>query len=138
MVLKRKVLSLGTRIRNVFGRPTFARRLGRGSIFTSLKQRWVQVAYILALLLLTAGIVNAGVNGEPNTVPILQSRDVQNVLETIIYLLVYGIGAIGAYVLYLSGRQTVRARSSGLYFAFGIILLLIALWIEYYILVYIK
>ena len=43
-------------------------------------------------------------------------------------------GALGAYALYLSGRQTIRARSAEMFFVGGIALIAIAMTIGYYVL----
>jgi len=46
----------------------------------------------------------------------------------------YIIGSLGAYALYLSGRQTIRARSAEMFFVSGVGLMAIAITVGYYIL----
>ena len=93
--------------------------------------------YLLVLFLLSAGVVNAASNAGVagiNLSPIVGNPSVQNITETFIVLFAYIVGSLGAYALYLSGRQTIRARSAEMFFVGGIALIARAMTIGYYIL----
>jgi hypothetical protein len=84
-----------------------------------------------------AGIINAiGNSSTPglNLETIVPNTSVQNVTETFIMLFGYIVGALGVYALYLSGRQTIRARSAELFFISGIGLVAVAMTLGYYVL----
>jgi len=113
------------------------RRLSNPSSTTSLKNRGIEWLYLLALYLLVAGVINAISNSGQagiNLSPIVANPNAQNVTETIIIMFGYVIGSLGAYALYLSGRQTIRARSAEMFFVSGIALMAIAMVVGYYIL----
>ncbi len=137
MGIKKRVESAATKLTSRVTRSDIGRRLSNPASTTSLKNRGIEWLYLLALFLLLAGlsnaISNAGVAGI-NLSPIVANPNDQNVTETIIIMFGYIIGALGGYALYLSGRQTMRARSAEMFFVFGIALLAIALTVGYYIL----
>ncbi|MDA4129391.1 MAG: hypothetical protein OK457_01345 [Thaumarchaeota archaeon] len=113
------------------------KRLTNPNSATSLKDRGVEWLYLIALYLLVAGVINAiGNSGQAgiNLNPIVANPNAQNVTETIIIMFAYIIGSLGAYALYLSGRQTIRARSAEMFFVGGIALIAIAMTVGYYIL----
>ncbi len=92
---------------------------------------------MLVLFLLTAGLINATSNaGQPGIglSPIVASPTAQNITETFIMLFGYIMGSLGAYGLYLSGRQTIRARSAEMFFVGGIALIAVGLGIGYFVL----
>ena len=84
-----------------------------------------------------AGVINAIGNagqGGINLETIVPNPSVQNLTETFIMLFGYIVGSLGAFALYLSGRQTIRARSSEMFFVVGIALVAVAMTLGYYIL----
>jgi hypothetical protein len=104
---------------------------------TSLRSRGIEWLYLLALYLLVAGVINAiGNAGQAgiNLNPIVANPNAQNVTETIIIMFSYIVGSLGAYALYLSGRQTIRARSAEMFFVGGIALVAVSMTVGYYIL----
>jgi hypothetical protein len=113
-----------------------SRRLSPSST-SSLANRGIEWIYLLVLFLLTAGLINATSNSGQagiNLQAIVPSATSQNVTETIIMLFSYIVGSLGAYSLYLSGRQTIRARSGEMFFVGGLALLSVGLAIGYYVL----
>jgi hypothetical protein len=135
--IKKKVQSVTTRLTSRVTRSDIGRQLSNPSSTTTIKNRGVEWLYLLALYLLIAGLINAiSEAGTPgiNLSPILASSTAQNATETIIIMFGYIIGLLGAYALYLSGRQTIRARSAEMFFVGGIALLAIAMVFGYYIL----
>jgi len=137
MGIKKRVEGAATRLVSRVTRSDIGKRLSNPTSTTSLKNRGVEWLYLLAFYLLLAGLVNAISNaGEAgiNLSPIVANPNAQNVTETIIIMFGYIIGSLGAYALYLSGRQTIRARSAEMFFVFGVALMGIALTVGYYIL----
>lgn len=106
----------------------------------NLVSRGIEWIYLLALFLLVAGVVNAVGNAGTaglNLETIVPNAGIQNVTETFIVLFGYIVGSLGAYALYLSGRQTIRARSAEMFFIGGMALLAVSITLGYYI-VYVK
>ena len=137
MGVKKRVQSVTTRVTSRIMQTGVARRLQNPNSQSSLKSRSVEWLYLLALYLLVAGIVNAiGNAGTPgiNLNPIVANPNAQNVTETSIIMFSYIVGSLGAYALYLSGRQTIRARSAEMFFVGGISLIAVAIALGYYIL----
>jgi len=84
-----------------------------------------------------AGVINAiGNAGQAgiNLETIVPNSSVQNATETFIMFFAYIVGALGAYSLYLGGRQTIRARSAEMFFVGGIAFIAAAMAIGYYVL----
>lgn len=86
----------------------------------------VQILYVVALVALMGGFVNAVFFPLSNQGQIIYpGAGSQTVPEAILDASVVILGGAGIYVTYISGRQTTRARMVNLYL--GIALLLIAL-----------
>lgn len=137
MGIKKRVQGATTKLASRVTKSDIGRRLSSPTSRTSLKNRGIEWVYLLALYLLIAGLINAISNaGEAgiNLTPIVANPNAQNVTETIIIMFGYIIGSLGAYALYLSGRQTIRARSAEMFFVGGIALIAIAMTFGYYIL----
>jgi hypothetical protein len=137
MGIKKRVQSATTRLTSRVTRSDLGKRLSNPASATTIKNRGIEWIYLLALYLLVAGLINAISNaGEAgiNLSPIVANPNAQNVTETIIIMFGYIIGSLGAYALYLSGRQTIRARSAEMFFVGGIALMAIAMTVGYYIL----
>ncbi len=135
MGIKRRVQSAAQRLTSRVTGPA-ARRLSSTST-SSLRTRGIEWLYLLVLFLLTAGLINAsGNSGSPgiNLAPIVASGTAQNITETFIMLFAYITGSLGAYSLYLSGRQTIRARSGEMFFVVGLALIALGLTIGYFVL----
>ncbi len=119
-------------------RGSLSRSLTNPSSLQSLKSRGVEWLYLIVFLLLVAGVLNAITNaGTPgiNGSPIVPNPTIQNTTETFILLFAYLLGALGVYAFFLSGRQTIRARSAEMFFLFGIMLVSVALVLGYYIVI---
>ena len=137
MGIKKRVQAATGRVTSRVMQTELGKRLSNPASATSLKNRGVEWLYLLALYLLVAGVINAiGNAGQAgiNLNPIVANPNAQNVTETIIIMFGYIIGSLGAYALYLSGRQTIRARSAEMFFVGGIALIAIAMTVGYYIL----
>lgn len=137
MGIKKRVESATAKLTSRVTRSDIGRRLSNPQSTTSLENRGIEWIYLLVLYLLVAGLINAISNAGQagiNLSPIVANPNAQNVTETIIIMFGYIIGSLGAYALYLSGRQTIRARSSEMFFVSGIALIAISMTVGYYIL----
>jgi hypothetical protein len=111
--------------------------LSNRSSASELGSRSIEWIYLLVIFLLASGIINAASNAGLagiNTEAIVPNATVQNAIETFILLFTYILGSLGAYSLYISGKQTVRARSSEMFFTFGLVLVAFSIYLGYYVL----
>ena len=90
---------------------------------------FVQVVYLLLLVTLMAGFVNAVVFPLPNQTYIpYPNGTAQTIPETVVDGMVIVVGAAGFYLAYLSGRQTVRSRTVNLYLGLALLLLVVSVF----------
>lgn len=113
-------------------------RMGR-QVFApdALNDRLLPVLYLAAIVALSAGLENAILEGSNPSfagISILPTAGAQTWNETFINILVIILGSMGLYVMYLTGRQTVRQRSSGAYLFLGLIVVLVALTLGLFLL----
>ena len=137
MGVKRSLQNTLERVTGRLGRSSVSRSLTNPSSLQSVKSRGVEWLYLIIFFLLMAGVLNAATNASTPGVAssiIVTNPAVQSPTETFILLFGYIIGALGMYSLFLSGRQTIRARSSEMFFVFGIMAVSIALTLGYYVL----
>jgi len=137
MGIKKRVQTATSKLTSRVTQTSIGRRLSNPASTTSLRSRGIEWLYLLALYLLVAGVINAiGNAGQAgiNLNPIVANPNAQNVTETIIIMFSYIVGSLGAYALYLSGRQTIRARSAEMFFVGGIALVAVSMTVGYYIL----
>jgi uncharacterized membrane protein YcfT len=95
----------------------------------SAANRWgaLQVIYILVIVALMAGFVNAVVLPVPNqTAAVYPTTGAQSIPETFIDGMVILLGAAGIYLTYMSGRQTTKSRMVNLYLSVALLLILIS------------
>jgi hypothetical protein len=98
-----------------------------------LRTRWIEVIYLLAILAMTAGIVNAGIQPVDPRYVIYPLRGAQSVSETAINGFTILLGAAGVYLAAISGRQTTKPRIANFYLIFALMLIGTALYIGLYI-----
>ena len=113
-------------------------RLGKSAdksgLFSELKNQWMVILYIIGIVLMTAGIVNAVIQPVNFGYVIFPSTGAQSATETGVDALALLVGAAGIYVSYLSGRQTTKPRMVNFFLAIGLILIAIAVYIGIYVL----
>jgi len=113
-------------------------RLGKAAdksgLVSELKDRWMEVLYIIGIVLMTAGIVNAAIQPVNFGYVIFPSTGAQSATETGVDALALIIGAAGIYMSYLSGRQTTKPRMVNFFLAIGLLLIAIAVYIGIYVL----
>jgi hypothetical protein len=134
--VKKRVETATARLTSRFRQSTVVKTLSNPSSTSSLRSRGIEALYLLALFLLVSGIVNAISNAGTagiNVSPIVSNPNVQNISETFIIMFGYIVGSLGAYALYLSGRQTIRARSAEIFFVGGIALMAVGMVMGYYV-----
>lgn len=114
----------------------FTHRLTKATMFGVLKHRGLEMLYLLVLLALSAGIVNTileGMRPEFAGAVILPNRAAQTMSEVVINIFTIVLGTAGVYLIYVSGRQTLRHRVANLYMLLGFTTILLALFIGLYI-----
>jgi len=86
--------------------------------------------YIVALVALMAGFVNAVVFpvASQSYIP-YPSSSAMTIAEAIVDAFVIVVGAAGIYLVYQSGRQTVRSRTVSLYLGLALLLLVVAVFV---------
>lgn len=100
-------------------------------LFGSLTKRggFVQALYVLVLVALMAGFVTAIVYPTPNQTYIpYPNGQAETIPEAIVNAFVIFAGGAGVYLVYLSGRQTVRSRTVNLYLGLALLLLVVAIF----------
>ena len=115
---------LGTRLSKSLGKSDFAARLS---------SEWVEVLYIVALVILCGGTVNAILQPVNVGYVIFPSSGGQSATETVVDVFVLLLGLGGIYLSYLSGRQTTKTRMANFFLVFGLTLILIAVYIGIYV-----
>jgi hypothetical protein len=89
----------------------------------------IQTLYVIFLVALMAGFVSAVVFPVPNQSYIpYPGSTAQTIPEGIVDAFVIVVGAAGIYLVYLSGRQTVRTRTVNLYLGLAILLLVVSVF----------
>lgn len=89
----------------------------------------IQVLYVLLVVALMAGFVNAVFFPVANQgyIP-YPSGSAMTIPEAILDAFVIIVGAAGIYLAYLSGRQTTRTRTVNLYLGLGLLLIIVAIF----------
>jgi hypothetical protein len=103
---------------------------------TSATNRWgaIQLVYVLVVVALMAGFVNAVVLPVPNqTVAVYPQTGYQTFPETFIDAMVILLGGAGIYLTYMSGRQTTKSRMVNLYLAVALLLIAISVMTGLYL-----
>jgi len=106
----------------------------KSGLATEIRNRWMEVLYVLGILLMTAGLVNAVLQPVNIGYIIYPSSADQSATETGVDALALLIGAVGIYLSYLSGRQTTKSRMVNFYLTIGLLLIAIAVYIGIYVL----
>ncbi|MGD0395829.1 MAG: hypothetical protein ABSB26_02835 [Nitrososphaerales archaeon] len=98
----------------------FGSILRRGNLLT--------VVYVIILVGILGGFVNAIVQQVPNQgLVVYPSSGAQTIPETIIDSFVILTGGAGIYLVYMSGRQTTKARAVNMYLGLALLLLVVSL-----------
>ena len=89
----------------------------------------IQALYVILLVALMAGFVNAVVFPVPNQgyIP-YPGTSAMTIPEATVDAFVIIVGAPGIYLVYQSGRQTVRTRTVNLYLGLALLLLVVAIF----------
>jgi len=122
---------LETRISGVEER--LSKGVERSSITNTIKNDWIEFIYIAAVVVMAAGIVTALAAPVDQSYLIFPSATGQSIAETFLNSMALGMGAVGLYISYLSGRQTVKPRMVGFFLILGLILIGAAIYLETYI-----
>ena len=96
-------------------------------------KRLIDIAYMIALFLLFAGIINVLLEGLAYSgYTIIPSLRIQSPIETFLNFLAIMIGTLGIYLMYLGGRKTSK-RTPSLYVVSGLTILIIGVLIWLFI-----
>jgi len=90
----------------------------------------IEALYIVFLVALMAGFVNAVVFpvADQSYIPYPGST-AMTIPEAIVDAFVIAVGGAGVYLVYQSGRQTVRSRTVNLYLGLALLLLVVAVFV---------
>lgn len=103
---------------------------------TSAASRWgaIQLLYMLVVIALMAGFVNAVVLPVPNqTTAVYPAAGNQTYPETFIDAMVILLGGAGIYLTYMSGRQTTKSRMVNLYLTIALLLIAMSMMTGMYL-----
>jgi len=90
----------------------------------------IEALYIIFLVALMAGFVNAVVFPVANQSYIpYPGSSAMTIPEAIVDAFVIIVGGAGVYLVYQSGRQTVRSRTVNLYLGLALLLLVVAVFV---------
>jgi len=90
----------------------------------------IEVLYIIILVALMAGFVNAVVFPVANQSYIpYPGSSAMTIPEAIVDAFVIVVGGAGIYLVYQSGRQTVRSRTVNLYLGLALLMLVVAVFV---------
>ncbi|MEM1994809.1 MAG: hypothetical protein QXW32_04970 [Nitrososphaerales archaeon] len=134
MVLKRTLDNLSFSIIKRLERSRIIRRVK--SLLTPSFNKLIEGLYLLALLILLGGSVNAALEGLRIRAPqaiIFVSSTVQSIGETIINIFTLILGTASIYFIYRGSRFLSSRRLTNFYLFAGAMGLLIALAIEFYL-----
>ncbi len=111
-----------------------ARSIGRnGNVLSFVKSRWVEMLYILGIVAMSSGIVNAIIQPVDARYIIFPGQGSQSITETVINGLALMLGATGIYLSYLSGRQTTKPRMVTFFLVLGLLLIATGFYIGIYV-----
>lgn len=106
----------------------------KSGLVAEIKSWWMEVLYIIGIVFMTAGLVNAAIQPVNFGYVIFPSSGAQSATETGVDALAILLGAAGVYLSYASGRQTTRSRVVNFYLAIGLLMIAIAVYIGIYVL----
>ena len=118
-------------LESAYRRTVGSLRNGAVDLMGSLASRGglVQTVYVLALVGLMAGFVTALVYRVPNQTYIpYPNSQAETIPEAVINAFVIITGGAGVYLVYMSGRQTARARTVNLDLGLALLLVVVSIF----------
>ncbi|MDG6990235.1 MAG: hypothetical protein JRM99_02305 [Nitrososphaerota archaeon] len=118
-------------LESAYRRTVGSLRNGVAGLFGSLASRGgvIQTLYVIALVSLMAGFVTALVYRVPNQTYIpYPNAQAETIPEAVINAFVILTGGGGVYLVYLSGRQTAKARTVNMYLGLAMLLLVVSIF----------
>jgi hypothetical protein len=90
----------------------------------------IEALYIIILVALMAGFVNAVFFPVPNqSYTVYPAAGAMTIPEAIIDAFIIMVGGAGVYLVYQSGKQTVRSRTVNLYLGLALLMLVVAVFV---------
>jgi|GEM_PF-642149 hypothetical protein len=139
MGIKKRILGFYNiaieRIKQLIGK----KRLVKLSGILTLR-RIIEIAYMITLLILFAGIINAllelgTVRQYFSDLSIIRSSRIQSFMDTFLNFLLVSVGTLGIYLMYLGGRK-IGTKVPSLYVILGLTVLIMSTFIFWFILSY--
>jgi hypothetical protein len=88
----------------------------------------LSVIYVLIMVGIMGGFVNAIIQRVPNQGTLVYpAAGAQTIAEAILDSFIILLGGVGIYLVYMSGRQTTRARAVNMYLGLALLLLVVSL-----------
>jgi hypothetical protein len=126
----RRVLERGYDATVGVARNALAKVLG----WVTSRTGFIQLLYVVALVALMGGFVNAVFFPVPNQGQIVYpGGGSQTIPEAVLDAAVILIGGAGIYATYVSGRQTTRSRLVNLYLGIALLLIAISVFMGLYL-----
>lgn len=135
MPLKRVIIGLCKKVLSKFEESYLIRKMSRSFIVKTIRERGIMLIYVLALIALSSGMINAVLEGGRVGVSgavLATSSSVQSPIETTINIIILALGTSGVYLVYQSGRQ-IRPRVANFYLLAGMLIIVITLIMGLYI-----
>src|SRR5579863_49959 len=101
------------------------------SFFTTITRGGglVELLYVLLLVGLMAGFIDAVVFSVPNqSLVVYSSGGAQTVPEAVLDAFVIFVGGAGVYLAYISGRQTTRSRTVTLFLGLALLMIIVSVF----------
>lgn len=136
MVIKRKIDGATESLLGRVRRLRLARR-SVGDFGAFLRKSGLQLTYIVILVVFSSGTVNAVLEGSrqnPAGLPIIPSRLVQTIAESMLNFSTIATATIGFYLIFVGGRQALRGRISTAFVLSGFLLVSIGLLLGFFLL----
>ena len=136
MVIRENTLKLADAVKTKLLESPGARRFLRSNLATSLKTRFLELAYLSVVFVMTAGLVNSMLESfKPQYSGMLYvpGRGAQTLNEVVFNFFDLVLGTAGIYMIYVGARASPRGRLSGLYMVFGFSAVIVAVLVAIYL-----
>ena len=92
------------------------------------RENLLSVIYVLIMVGIMGGFVNAIIQRVPNQGALVYpGAGAQTIAEAILDSFIILLGGAGIYLVYMSGKQTTRARAVNMYLGLALLLLVVSL-----------
>ena len=124
MILKKRVDNITNKVFGHILGTRLVRKIFKKGVQRYFKWKWIEWIYVLLLLSFSAGIMNTILEGSRGASSLSVSMTMAN-------MFVFILGTSGIYLMYFSGKYAVKQRIANTYFALGLLILIMTLFIGY-------